>query len=81
MRSNFILSAMFSIGIIAGAVSASAGVASVLDVTVSTNADGTSAFNVTVAHQDEGWIHHVNKWDVLRLMAASSEHGYCFTRM
>jgi hypothetical protein len=65
MRCNFILSTMFSISIIAGAASASAGEASVLDVTVSANVDGTYAFNVTVAHQDEGWTHHVNKWDVL----------------
>jgi len=65
MRCNFILSAMFSIGIIAGAASASAGEASVLDVTVSSNADGTYAFNVTVAHQDEGWTHYANNWDVL----------------
>lgn len=65
MRYDFILSAVFSIGVIAGAASTSAGEASVLDATVSANADGTYAFNVTVAHQDEGWSHYANKWDVL----------------
>lgn len=65
MRCDLILSAIFSIGVIMGPASTSAGEASVLDVAVSANEDGTYAFNVTVAHQDEGWSHYSNKWDVL----------------
>ena len=65
MRYGLILGAMFSVGVIVGSATTSAGEASVLDVTVSANPDGTYAFTVTVAHQDEGWSHYANKWDVL----------------
>ena len=39
--------------------------ASVLDVVAVANDDGTYGFNVTVAHQDEGWTHYANKWEIL----------------
>lgn len=39
--------------------------ASVLDVVVVANDDGTYGFNVTVSHNDEGWTHYANKWEVL----------------
>jgi len=65
MRHDVFSSAVLSAGIILGATSSLAGEASVLDVSASANADGTYAFTVTVAHQDEGWSHYANKWDVL----------------
>lgn len=44
---------------------AMAGQASVLDVTVLANEDGTYGFNVTVSHADEGWKHYADKWEIL----------------
>ena len=42
-----------------------AGEASVLDVQVRANEDGTYAFTATVSHRDEGWSHYADKWEVL----------------
>jgi hypothetical protein len=39
--------------------------ASVLDVVAVANDDGTYGFNVTISHNDEGWSHYANKWEVL----------------
>ncbi len=65
MRSHAIIGVLFSVGLLMTPLSLLAGEASVLDVTVTANPDGTYAFNVTVAHHDEGWSHYANKWDVL----------------
>jgi len=42
-----------------------AGEADVIDVQVSKNGAGSYDFAVTVLHQDAGWDHYANKWDVL----------------
>lgn len=42
-----------------------AGEADVLDAAVRKSAAGEYNFDVTVAHQDEGWSHYADKWDVL----------------
>lgn len=42
-----------------------AGKASVLDVGVSANGDGTYTFDATVAHADTGWKHYADKFEVL----------------
>lgn len=42
-----------------------AGEADVVSVEVSCNDDHVCRFDVTVAHDDEGWDHYANKWDVL----------------
>lgn len=42
-----------------------AGKASVLDVTVVVNPSGAYTFRVTVAHEDEGWNHYANKFEIL----------------
>lgn len=44
---------------------AQAGQASVLDVVVRANQDGTYGFDVTVSHADEGWSHYVDRWEIL----------------
>ena len=42
-----------------------AGEASVLDVTVVADANGTYAVSATIFHKDEGWNHYANKFEVL----------------
>ncbi|MFQ5766330.1 MAG: hypothetical protein ACE5GT_15525 [Rhodospirillales bacterium] len=44
---------------------AGAGKASVLDVVVIANPNGTYTFQVTVAHKDEGWKHYADKFEIL----------------
>jgi hypothetical protein len=46
-------------------LSAFAGEANVLDVDVSCKADSTCRFDVTVRHDDDGWSHYANRWEVL----------------
>ena len=42
-----------------------AGKADVVDVKVRKTGDGVYRFDVTVAHDDKGWGHYANRWDVL----------------
>ncbi len=42
-----------------------AGHAAIVDVDANLMSNGLYRFDVTVAHQDEGWEHYVDKWDVL----------------
>ena len=42
-----------------------AGEADVITVEVMKLEDSTYTFDVTVSHNDEGWNHYVNKWDVV----------------
>jgi hypothetical protein len=51
--------------LITACLSASAGDADVLNVTVSCNTDSICRFDVTVRHDDEGWEHYANRWEVL----------------
>ena len=44
-----------------------AGEAAVLDVKVSKVEADVYRFSVTVKHEDEGWDHYADKWDVLDL--------------
>ncbi len=44
---------------------AHAGEADVVAVEVVKLEDGTFTFDVTVSHNDEGWNHYVNKWDIV----------------
>jgi len=43
----------------------SAGQADVLKVEVEQTGENTFHFDVTVLHNDEGWDHYANKWDVV----------------
>jgi len=42
-----------------------AGEADVVAVEVHKTGDSTYQFDVTVTHNDEGWNHYVNQWDVI----------------
>ena len=42
-----------------------AGEADVVDVEVTKSSQNTYSFNVTVSHEDTGWDHYANKWDIL----------------
>jgi hypothetical protein len=42
-----------------------AGGADVLEATYAKSADGTYRFDVTVRHDDAGWEHYADKWQVL----------------
>ena len=42
-----------------------AGEADVLKVNVRKSSDGNYSFSVTVRHQDTGWNHYANKWDIV----------------
>ena len=42
-----------------------AGEADVVDVTIKSLGDGKFVINATVAHEDTGWDHYANRWDVL----------------
>ena len=41
------------------------GDADVIKAQVSQNSDGNYSFSVTVRHDDAGWDHYADKWDVL----------------
>lgn len=42
-----------------------AGEADVIDVQVIKSGAGTYKFDVTISHQDTGWEHYANKWDII----------------
>ncbi len=42
-----------------------AGEADVVDVSAKKGADGTWRFDVTVKHDDTGWDHYADKWEVV----------------
>ena len=42
-----------------------AGEADVIDVSVTQTAENVFSFSVTVRHDDTGWDHYANKWDVV----------------
>jgi hypothetical protein len=64
-RKSFRVSIVFLILSISGALSVMAGQADVLDVEVTRAADGTYRFAVTVRHDDTGWEHYADRWEVL----------------
>lgn len=44
---------------------AHAGEADILKVDMQKDSDGSYRFQVSLSHQDEGWDHYANKWDVV----------------
>ena len=46
-------------------MAAFAGEADVLGVKASCRADSRCSFSVTVKHDDDGWEHYANKWEIL----------------
>ena len=66
-----------------------AGEADVLDVKVSCDGDSICRFDVTVKHDDQGWEHYANRWEVLspdgeilatRVLAHPHDNEQPFTR-
>ena len=51
--------------LLASCMLALAGEADVLDVAVACNSESICRFDVTVKHNDEGWKHYANRWEVL----------------
>ena len=60
MRSLYVLLTMFL-----AVPCAYAGEADVVDATATQDSSGTWRFRVTVAHEDTGWDHYANRWDVV----------------
>jgi pyruvate-formate lyase-activating enzyme len=58
--SNILFTSLFII-----TTAAYAGEADVIKVDVKRTGDDTYFFKVTVRHEDEGWDHYANKWDVV----------------
>jgi len=68
---------------------AHAGEVDVIDVTIESLGDGNFRINATLAHDDTGWDHYANRWDVLdesgqvigvRELAHPHENEQPFTR-
>ncbi len=77
------------VAVMTAGVSASAGEADVLDVEVSRSSAGTYSFSVTVRHDDTGWDHYADRWEVVapdgtvlgtRVLLHPHEHEQPFTR-
>jgi hypothetical protein len=52
-------------GILLSATTVYAGEADVVEVKIRPAGDGSYSFDVTVRHEDEGWKHYADKWDVV----------------
>ena len=52
-------------GMLLLSISAYAGEADVVEVDIKKTGGDTYFFKVTVKHEDEGWDHYANKWDVV----------------
>ncbi len=70
-------------------LAALAGEADVLNVEVRCDADKVCRFDVTVEHNDEGWEHYADRWEILtpdgeviatRVLAHPHEQEQPFTR-
>jgi hypothetical protein len=63
MRLSAVMSLTLLLAI--GAHRALAGEADVVEASVSRTGDNTYSFSVTVRHDDTGWEHYANRWQVL----------------
>ena len=59
------INGFFLIVILLATKAVCAGEADVVDVSVQRTGENVFSFSVTVRHQDEGWDHYANKWDVV----------------
>ena len=65
MKKIFGWLSIFTLVSLLGIATLTAGEADVVKVKVRKNGDGAYSFSVTVRHQDTGWKHYCNKWDVV----------------
>jgi hypothetical protein len=63
MRKSATASTAFALSLVSGA--ALAGEADVVDVSVTRTGDNTFSFSVTVRHDDTGWEHYADRWQVM----------------
>ena len=56
---------LFAMALVLTQTTAWAGEADVTDVKVRKTGDNTYRFDVTLKHDDTGWDHYANKWDVV----------------
>ena len=63
MKKILLWAALFLWGVTA--LTATAGEADVLTVKISSLENGNYRFEVTVAHQDQGWHHYADRWEVI----------------
>jgi hypothetical protein len=63
MRKSAITSTAFALSLVGGV--ALAGEADVIDVSVTRTAEDTYTFDVTVRHDDTGWDHYADRWQVI----------------
>ena len=63
MKIIFALLVLTTVSIVSSSVAA--GEADVTDVEIVKESNGSYRFNVTVSHQDTGWDHYADKWDVV----------------
>lgn len=56
---------LFIILLLTTAATATAGEADVVDARASKSADSSYSFDVTVRHQDSGWEHYADRWEIL----------------
>ena len=80
---------LIALATLALALPALAGEADVVGVEAVPDGGGKWRFNVTVAHEDKGWDHYANKWEVVapdgrvlgtRVLAHPHENEQPFTR-
>ena len=64
MRSGMFATFIMLLGLLVGVVGY-AGEADVTAVEVKKTGEGTYHFRVTVSHQDEGWKHYADRWDIV----------------
>lgn len=65
LRLNIIQGLLPSLFITFASFTVSAGEANVINVTIESLGDGKFLINTTIAHEDTGWGHYANRWDVL----------------
>jgi hypothetical protein len=80
---------LYSLALVVAAWPAWAGEADVVKAEAAGQGDGTWRFHVTVRHDDTGWDHYADRWDVLapdgtvlgsRVLLHPHEHEQPFTR-
>jgi len=65
LRSNTLQGLVVSIFIVFTTINVNAGEADVVDVSIEALGGGKFRINATLSHDDAGWDHYANRWDVL----------------
>jgi len=65
LRGLFVVSLFAALALVTSAKNVHAGEVDVVDVTIESLGDGKFRINATLAHDDTGWDHYADRWDVL----------------